>query len=222
MVKNGADEVITVSRFLAQNPSLRSLESKVIPNAVALEFEKQARKNNFPPKGCFQVLMLASLRQYKGIHEFALLAKELPNLIFVLVLSDAKREVEAWKIGQDLPSNLQLFPVQENVISFFQSSSLLLNLAHPDKWKETFGMTVLEGMHFGIPAIVPTQGGVTELVEEGLNGFLVDYTDLEKIKTLISRISSDRELWNALSENAKEKAKEFSFENFSSKIAEIL
>ena len=221
-IRNHADEVITVSHFLARNPSLQPKLSKVIPNAVALNFEKKARQNTFPDSGIFRVLMLASLRPYKGINEFVRLANELPELSFVLILSDLQAEVREWENSQNLPPNLSIFPVQENVIPFYQSSSLLLNLAHPDKWLETFGMTVLEGMHFGIPAIVPTQGGVTELVQDGFNGFLVDYTELRKIGLLISQISSDKELWETLSKNSKEKAKNFSYETFKTRILRIL
>jgi L-malate glycosyltransferase len=221
VTRNSADHLITVSKALAQNPSLGQRTPIVISNCVTRDFEARASQNSFP-ESQFRVLMLASLRAYKGIYEYLELARQIPQISFDLVMSDAQEDVNRWVEDNNLPSNLHVFPVQKDVVPFYQSASLLLNLAHKDKWLETFGMTILEGMCFGLPAIVPTQGGVTELVEDGVNGFLVDYTDLPQIKNLIIQLSSDRILWSKLSQNAFEKANIFSREAFKTKISTII
>jgi L-malate glycosyltransferase len=221
VIRNSADHLITVSGVLAENPSLAPRVPTVISNCVTRELEVRAGRNLFPDSN-FRVLMLASLRPYKGIHEYLELARQIPELSFDLVMSDSKEEVDRWEGENNLPLNLHVYPVQRDVVPFYQKASLVINLAHKDKWLETFGMTVLEGMHFGLPAIVPTQGGVTELVEEGVNGFLVDYTELEQIKNLIIQLSSDPILWSKLSQNAFEKAKMFSREAFKTKISTLI
>lgn len=221
VTRNSADQLVTVSSALAQNSSLAPRIPIVISNCVTKEFEKRATQNSHQGTK-FRVLMLASLRAYKGIYEYLELARQIPGLSFDLVMSDSKEEVDRWKGENNLPLNLQVYPVQRDVVPFYQNASLVINLAHKDKWQETFGMTILEGMHFGLPAIVPTQGGVTELVEEGVNGFLVDYTDLPRIKNLIIQLSSDAILWSKLSQNAFEKAKMFSIETFKTKIRTLI
>ncbi len=222
IVRDNASDLITVSKFLSQNPSLSPRISQVIPNCAKIDFIKNSNKNSFPKQGGFRVLMLASLRPYKGIEEFLKLAKIIPELTFDLVLSDQEPEVEDWKKEHQLPPNLKIYPVQNQVISFYSNASLILNLAHPDEWLETFGMTILEGMHFGLPAIVPSKGGVTELVQEGINGYLVDYTELDRIKALIKKLSENEPLWSELSKNAFEKASFYSFGNFKSNLEKIL
>lgn len=217
IVRTYADVIIVVSNFLAKNPSLHGTNPKVIYNCVKKEFEKAAsQKVTFRPE--FRVLMLASLRPYKGIYEFLELANILPQLGFDLILSDSEEDVNRWKEQLDIPDNLRLVPVQEDVIPWYKKASLILNLAHKDKWLETFGMTILEGMQFGLPAIVPTEGGVTELVKDGENGFLVDYTALTRIKELIITMQSDTVLWGKLSQNASDRAKLFSNRAFANEI----
>ena len=65
----------------------------------------------------------------------------------------------------------------------------MLNLSNPFVWVETFGMTILEAMAYGVPSIVPNVGGPIELIEDGYNGFCVDVTDakvvVEKIKEVL-------------------------------------
>lgn len=221
VLRSFASKILVVSNFLAKNPSLGGRECKVIYNSVKKELE-QSDTFAVQVKKEFRVLMLASLRPYKGIFEFIELAKMLPEAKFDLILSDSEEEVTRWENEQDPPANLRILPVQQDVVPFYSSASLVVNLAHKDKWLETFGMTILEGMQFGLPAIVPSDGGVTELVHEGVNGFLVDYNELARIKTLIKRMQSDVNFWLDLSKNARMRAKLFTGEIFEKEIKQVL
>ncbi len=44
---------------------------------------------------------------------------------------------------------------------------------------ESFGLAALEAMACKVPAIATRVGGVTELIEEGVNGLLFDVGDVE-------------------------------------------
>lgn len=221
IVRNLSSEKIVVSGFLAGNPKLGERSISLIPNVVNQRISDQSNPVSWSPEK-FTVLMLASLRPYKGTQEFVNLANRLSHIHFVLVLSDPADEVEKWKGTIDFGPNIEIFPVQEDVISFYQKSQLLLNLAHPDKWLETFGMTVLEGFCFGIPAIVPTQGGVAELVEEDQNGYKIDYTDPDLMANKVLELAQNQVLWERLSRGALIKSKEFSIPEFERKVLEIL
>lgn len=221
VVRRYADEVIVVSRFLAQNPFLRGRNPRIIYNCVKEELELGAKSKNMP-RGEFRILMLASLRPYKGIAEFLELARTLPQIGFDLLLSDSEKDVIRWKTEKIIPRNLEILPVQKDVIPYYQRASLVMNLTNKDKCLETFGMTVLEGMQFGLPAIVPTEGGVTELITHGENGFLVDYSDLNKIRELVVKMQSDRQYWLRLSQNASRRSGLFSRENFEKEITNLL
>src|SRR5690606_9041240 len=47
-------------------------------------------------------------------------------------------------------------------------------LVFPSKWNEPFGRTAVEAFAAGVPVIAAKQGGLTELVDEGVNGMLFD------------------------------------------------
>ena len=57
-------------------------------------------------------------------------------------------------------------------------------------------------MTCGLPVIVPTVGGIAELVEDGYNGFKIDVQNLDKIKCCIGEMMRDYGLYTKLSTNA--------------------
>ncbi|PZX57781.1 glycosyltransferase involved in cell wall biosynthesis [Algoriphagus ratkowskyi] len=221
VVRNFSSEVIVVSDYLQANANLQGIEAQVIYNCVTKDFEEKSKMQGVKSER-FDVLMLASLRPYKGVTEFISLAKRLPAVSFTLVLSDESEEVNQFVETEVLTFNIQVFPVQKDVHPFFEKASLILNLTHPDECVETFGMTILEGMYYNLPAIVPEVGGVTELVEEGFNGFCINYTKLDKIAGKIEKMVAEPDFWKLLSSGSALKKIDFVRGNFEEKVANLL
>lgn len=44
--------------------------------------------------------------------------------------------------------------------------------------KEAFGLVLLEALACGVPAVATSRGGIPEVIEDGVNGFLVPYGDI--------------------------------------------
>ncbi|SFB30714.1 glycosyltransferase family 4 protein [Algoriphagus aquimarinus] len=221
VVRNFSSDVVVVSNYLKNNSNLQGIDAQVIYNCVTKDFEEKSKVQN-SKHDSFEVLMLASLRPYKGVSEFVSLAKRLPEVSFTLVLSDDIRDVSKFELSDTLPSNLQVYSVQKDVHPFFKKASLILNLTHPDQCIETFGMTILEGMYYGLPAIVPTAGGVTELVENGINGFQINYQELDQIALEIKKMAQNSSHWALLCEGTVVKRADFSRENFVERISNLL
>ncbi len=68
--------------------------------------------------------------------------------------------------------------------------------------REGFGIAYLEGMAFGLPAIATDNGGATDFVTHGENGYLVAPSDSAAIADHVSRVAADRELLTTLSMGA--------------------
>ena len=47
-------------------------------------------------------------------------------------------------------------------------------LLFPILWEEPFGMVIIESMSCGTPVIAYNRGSVSEIVRDGLTGFIVD------------------------------------------------
>lgn len=216
-----AHKVIFVSEYLKEVESFANKKQVVIYNALESNLleEQKVVKNNFI------VLLVCSLKTYKGIFEFIHLAQSLSNLKdvkFQLVLNAAKDEINEYLMMITKPSNLVIFDRQNDLSKFYRDASLLLNLSRPDGCIETFGLTILEGMEYGLPAIVPPVGGPTEIVREGIDGFQISCYETEKIADKIKFLMENKDEYMKLSENARERVKEFEIKVFEEKICEVV
>jgi glycosyltransferase involved in cell wall biosynthesis len=216
-----ADEVVYVSNFLADTEPV-NIRKRVIHNVLEEDFVKLAFANKSLEKQKKIVLMICSLKAYKGVDQFLKLAQANSGYVFKLVVNASIVEIEHYFKDVKLPENLILYPTQTNTHSFYREASVVLNLSDPALWVETFGLTILEAMAYGLPTIVPPVGGVTELVTEGKNGYLIESKKIDQISDKLNELFENRELYKTMSLNAFERSKEYSLEYFEKQSAAIL
>lgn len=171
--------------------------------------------------GSFNILMIASLRDYKGVPELVSLAKNLQDwkgIRFDLVVNDCKEEIDRYFFGYDIPPNLIVHPRTSDPGLYYGKASLVLNLSRVDQWVETFGLTILEAMAYGIPVIVPPVGGPTELVVDGIHGYKVDSYNSISLQEKVLLLYSDSKLCQRMSAACRARASDFTPENYTANI----
>jgi L-malate glycosyltransferase len=222
ILKWTASEVIFVSNYLKEDLKLNEIKSQVIYNAIEDKFLETASKNNSTKEMSNNVLMICSLKEYKGVFEFVRLSQQLPDYHFRLVVNASENDIKDFFKNVVLPKNLEVFPTQTNTHPFYSWANVILNLSKPDGWVETFGLTIIEGMAYGLPAIVPTVGGITELISEGENGFKVDSTNLAELGKKLKWILGDRELYTKMRAESLRRIHSFSEEKFSEAVLKTI
>ena len=220
-----ADEIICVSAYQASFLK-RQNGVVVIPNALPEDFIIGLRPSSEDAFFRKNILMLSSLKRYKGTLEFIRLSKLLPQFKFTLVINDTQKNIDRYLkevIASDgVSKNIEVYSRQSSVIEFYNNASLVLNLSDKTQFIETFGMTALEAMSCGLPVIVPTVGGIAEIVDDGVDGYKIDVHDLDKIGRTIELIFSDFTLYHYLAQNAKRKSQEFSYDTMINRVLSIL
>ncbi len=220
-----SSEMLFVSEYLQKEEAIAGVKSKVVYNALSPEFTQKAKKhleNTHIKNSKFTVLMLCSLKAYKGVDDFVNLAQAMPDCNFEMVLNAEMDEIKKYFLDTNLPDNLVLFPVQKDVHWFYQRAHLVVNLSDPSRWVETFGMTLLEGMVYGVPVFSPVEGGPTELVEDGKNGFRLSGKKTTELTEKINYLKNNSFVYQKFSINSLKKAQEFSEEKFINDIIDLV
>ncbi|WP_308991783.1 glycosyltransferase family 4 protein [Mariniflexile litorale] len=218
---------IFVSDFIKSEDSSK-VPKKTIYNSLDKQFtnfiiqEKQIGVK----LNTFNVSFVGSLKSFKGVYNFTELAKKLqyfPKIQFFMMLNGAKEDIDAFILEHDNLDNLHFISNQKyNVHDIYRNSDVLLNLSIPKYWVETFGLTILEGFEYGLPAIVPNIGGPTEIVDNNLNGFCLDTLDIDMISTKILYLYNNPDIHQKFKIEAKNKSKKFSYTNYKKACLELI
>jgi N-acetyl-alpha-D-glucosaminyl L-malate synthase BshA len=79
---------------------------------------------------------------------------------------------------------------------------------------ESFGLVSLEAMSCEVPVVATRSGGITEVVEHGVCGFLCDVGNIEEMAGNVLRLLKDESLRQAMGRNGRRRAIEkFHVEN---------
>lgn len=223
MMERLAHRIICVSEYQASFLICKE-KVTVIPNALPEAFVKRLKPD---PEAAFErktVLMLGSLKEYKGTKEFIQLSQRMPQYNFILVINDTQENIDGYLSEKHYTSeeNLVLYPRQADVAKFYQQASVVLNLSDKRQFIETFGLTALEAMTAGLPVIVPTEGGIAEMVDDGINGYKIDVADLDKIEQHIQELLTDKTKYVEMAEQALACAKRFDANEMIDQITRII
>ena len=230
-VVKGADKIIVPSVYLKKiiiGWGVSEHKIEVVYNAIdylpELKISKDEAKSKIGVEGDI-ISSIGRLSPWKGfsalIESMPSLLKENPNFKLVIIGEGEEEDNLKLKVKNlNLENNVKLVgKISHESISFYFKASdiFVLNSEY-----EGLSHTILEAMYFGLPVITSDKGGNPELVEDGFNGFLVEYNNKEQIKDKILRLWKDKILQETFIKNSKEKLKNFSWQNLVEKTLKVL
>lgn len=91
---------------------------------------------------------------------------------------------------------------------------------------EAFGLTVIESMASGLPTFAPKFGGPLEIIEYGVNGFLLNTSKPEfiskSLENFIDQCKADRNLWKTISSNGVQHVHDrFNWKSYSQRLINL-
>ncbi|MBL0745844.1 glycosyltransferase family 4 protein [Chryseolinea lacunae] len=209
IVRWAADQVIYVSHALSETEPMPGKNVQVCYNAMEDSFLAMAEQNVKPLGAPRNVLMVCSLKVYKGIYEFLALAEWHPECQFRLVVNASRTDIDRFVQGVVVSDNVEIFSTQTDLHPFYRWADVVVNLSRPDLWVETFGLTVLEGMAYGLPCIVPPVGGIAEIVTDGVVGFHADSRNLANVSVMLKVLLNNNHLYRYMKAKAKARVEHF-------------
>jgi glycosyltransferase involved in cell wall biosynthesis len=223
-----ASRVIAISSFTKQEilKKIPRLSIDVIGHGV--DYERFAIQMTSPlptPIRSPYILSVGSLRARKGykysIAAFALLADEFPNLSYVIV-GKRYHDVEYTKIKeriaalglQDRVHILDTVDDDHVLCALYQQASVFCLLSqHTSHDVEGFGLVFLEAAAVGLPAVGTTQSGITDAMQEGVTGFLVEAHDVARCADALRSLLTDRSVRQSMVDASRVFARAHSWES---------
>lgn len=161
----------------------------VLPNYVELPEPAEKPKNNTK----INVLFLGLIGERKGIYDllpaFAAAVKNVPQLFLRIGGNGEVEKVRALIHELGLEAHVEFLGwVSGNAKNELLRDADIFVLP---SYNEGLPVSILEAMSWGIPVITTTVGGIPELIEDHVNGFLITPGDIPALQSLLEQLGSD-------------------------------
>lgn len=212
-----ASRIIPVSDFLRGIVLLHGTDPKKVvriynayngPKNIDIQ-KSEARKLHGLPPNAKILLTICRLMIWKGVDGILRALAKLPKDYYLVVCGDGE-ELDNWrKLGIELGVGDRVKwcgnVAHKDVIEYIRAADIfILNSNY-----EGLSHTLLEVMYVGTPIIASHVCGNPELIQDGVNGFTMEFNDVDRIAWAAAEIVEKPELAKTFSERSREKIKEF-------------
>jgi L-malate glycosyltransferase len=210
-----SDVVTAVSKALVDqtyeliNPD-KQIETvyNFIDDRIYKKSDARALKSEFEIKEDEKVIIhVSNFRPVKRVQDvvksFAKIASVMPAKL--LLVGDGPEMTIICKLVREfgLEDQVIFLGKQESLEELYSISDLMLLLSE----KESFGLVALEAMACGVPCVGTNVGGVPEVINHGMNGFICEVGDIDDISNKSIAILVDQDLHQQFSKQSVETAK---------------
>ena len=199
-----------IKNFICPSAKLADLLQKSgFKNVVFLPYfsdlapSQSELKQNYSP----EFLYVGRLTLAKGVDyllkAFKITLNQLPNLKLKIV-GDGEEKDNLIKLAEKLNLTKAISftgAVERERLSTFYQNCLAVVI--PSVWQEMFGLVALEAMSFGKPIVAFNSGALSEVVHDGVNGFLVKKFDVRALAAKMVELVQSPTLARKLGQNGQ-------------------
>jgi L-malate glycosyltransferase len=210
-----SDGVTAVSESLKADTNRelgRTRDIRVIPNFVDADIARRTDRSglraslaNPDEKIVIHVSNFRPVKRVAAVVEiFRQIHAQVPSRL--LMVGDGPDLAEASQCARaaELGDSVRFLGDQEQVVQLLSASDLFLMPSA----QESFGLAALEAMACEVPVVASRVGGVPELVEDGVTGFLCPPDDLAAMARASVRLLTDEVLHARMAQAARKRAVE--------------
>lgn len=209
MMKRYADLIIANSK--ASGNALKVPESRIRVVYNAVEDKPMAARTVKE----VVVGMAGRINRWKGQKLFVdaaeLVAAKHPEVVFNIA-GEAytgeeyiREELQEYIKSKNLKKTVNLLGQVNDMPGFYSNIDIFVL---PSTQPEPFGLVVIEAMNYGLPVIATGHGGPVEIIDNGVDGYLVDWQEAGEMAERISELIENPEKRNAMGIKGQQKKKE--------------
>ncbi|MDX5320867.1 MAG: glycosyltransferase family 4 protein [Bacteroidota bacterium] len=166
------------------------------------------------PEGMRIVANIAALTQQKDYFTFidaASIVIHSGNQVKFLIIGDGKQraQLEAYVSKKGLSPHILFTGFREDIPTIFPEIDVLLFSSET----EGLGSTVLDALAAGVPVVSTNAGGIPEIIQHNVNGYLAPVKDPEELAKGVELVLHHPEIGQRWVEAGKQVVRSFSREN---------
>lgn len=193
MMNRYSDLIVANSKATGKALKVPQDKVRVIYNAVE---EKQI--GEVKPHNQLTIGMAGRINRWKGQKLFVDMAQKvhekMPDVVFQIAgeaytgEEHLKTELSEYIADKNLDGTVQLLGQVNNMQDFYSGIDVFVL---PSIQPEPFGLVVIEAMEYGLPVVATNHGGPTEIITEGVDGYLVDHNECNEMADRVLELIKD-------------------------------
>lgn len=200
---------IAVSLYTAEKSLPTAIYKPVIYNPISLDrFDAgHSMREEFDlSESDIVVAFLGQIRDIKGVQDFIAMARQIPNPGACFLIAGECRDPKRFPGSyseQDLENmagddaRIRYVGYVKNVENIYHAADIVVV---PSRWQEPLGLISLEAGACRKPVVATRVGGIPEVVEDGVNGYLVEPGDVDGLTARVMQLIADPALRARLGE----------------------
>ncbi len=217
-----AARIIAVSGYTAEvvRREIPSAKLSIVPGGYASRAQTNGDRSSHAER---RILAVGAIKPRKGFHTLVEALGILKTRGFRFRADClgpkgasayvARLEARVMELGLDSHVRFAGRVSEEELEAAYADADLfVLPSEHEGTAFEGLGLVYLEAMAHGLPVIGCLDSGATDVIRDGVNGFLVPPGDAERLADAIARVLNDAELWKKMSESAPRSIDRFRWE----------
>ncbi len=193
---------------------------RIIPNGVDIGSAPAEPK---PDSDEFRIVFVGRAEARKGIHvllaAFEALAREVPARL--TIVGATAEEIRPLVGDPQLCRRIDAVGPIPHGEQFWRHVHEADVLCAPSLPKESFGMVLIEAFAAGTPVVATEVPGYSELVEDGVNGFLVPAADPQRLAEELHTMYLQPERRKAMGEAARQSAERYAWPKVAAEVEEV-
>lgn len=211
-----APSMSTIDVF-KNNAVLDDSKGVCIPNAIDFDMDTvkkaiDARIKNIDNKIGISFVYLGTLTEFKGVKWLveSFMKLENPNTNLFIAGKGPLAEWIDECSKKDNRIHFVGFLKEDKMNELLKECDVLVC---PSLWSEPFGRVVLDAYKSGLPVIASNQGALSEVVDDGKTGVVVDADEKESLYRVMGMISDNIDILSCYLIHLTEKLQSYSIEN---------
>ncbi len=197
------DAVVGVSRYVLQRHLDHGLFGNATIKTAILNARdiKASRREGSARTGMVTFGFIGTLTQAKGIELLinAFKAIHPENRVQLLIAGTGSKPYEI-ELKQHQSNNIRFLGYVKTE-EFYPFIDMLVV---PSIWQEALGMVVIEAFAHGIPVIGSRRGGIPEMIQDGINGYLFDPDNPQNLTRILNFVVQNQNLFTDMRDKAWE------------------
>ena len=188
-------------------------------------FNKDKKIDNyFNQNGKKVLLFVGRLEERKGVQYLIEAMKDIDAILVIVGRGTYETELrhQAKKYG----NKVQFLggKTHTELKTIYASSDIFVapSITMKTGEQEGFGLVILEAMASGLPVVATNNGGIPDIIKDGINGFLVEEKNSDSIAEKVNRMFNNQELFDSICEQSLETVKQYDYNAIGKKYAQLI